>query len=411
MTDAIRVAMISTGDEVLNGDITDTNAAWLSRRFFEEGLSLHRRITVGDELDDIAIELTRASQCSDVVIVNGGLGPTTDDLSAEAMALAMNVELELSTAWLSVLQAYYQKQGKVMPQSNIKQAMLPAGAEIIHNPVGTACGFFAELNHCQFFFTPGVPSEFKSMVEEQILPRLMHGYPLREHISIHRFYTFGLSESWLNDQFNALPLSSDMSVGYRSDMPFIEVKLISAEESKHISKVTDGIRTIIGDHLVGENLPMLETVGRLLNASAMTLSIAEKYTGGELTRWLNQSDELGAQLLQSWVINAGLRQDQNAFNPFAEAFALAATSRDNAGADIGLASSNAHKGEVTLALSTKHGDWGVMLALRTDKDTVLQKRLCATYLLDMLRRYLEGQEMFPTQSTLAITETLFIPPS
>ena len=92
----LRVAMLSTGEEVLHGDITDTNAAWLSRRCFEEGFAMHRRVTVGDSLDELAIELVRCSQVSDIVIVNGGLGPTTDDLTTEAMAMAMNVDVELN---------------------------------------------------------------------------------------------------------------------------------------------------------------------------------------------------------------------------------------------------------------------------------------------------------------------------
>ncbi|EJK6079292.1 CinA family nicotinamide mononucleotide deamidase-related protein [Escherichia coli] len=168
----LKVEMLSTGDEVLHGQIVDTNAAWLADFFFHQGLPLSRRNTVGDNLDDLVTILRERSQHADVLIVNGGLGPTSDDLSALAAATAKGEGMVLHEAWLKEMERYFHERGRVMAPSNRKQAELPASAEFINNPVGTACGFAVQLNRCLMFFTPGVPSEFKVMVEHEILPRL-----------------------------------------------------------------------------------------------------------------------------------------------------------------------------------------------------------------------------------------------
>ena len=202
----LSVVMISTGEEVLYGDITDTNAAWLSAQFFEQGFAMTRRVTVGDNYEALAKEIEMCSLSADIVIVNGGLGPTSDDLTAASAAMAANVGLEQSDAWVDEMTAKYQRVGRVMPAANLKQAMLPEGAELIDNPVGTACGFMMQLNRAWLFFTPGVPSEFKVMVKDQILPRLQTMFNVMDSKVCHRLYTYGLSESGISDLFQSLAL-------------------------------------------------------------------------------------------------------------------------------------------------------------------------------------------------------------
>ena len=158
----LSVVMISTGEEVLYGDITDTNAAWLSAQFFEQGFAMTRRVTVGDNYEALAKEIEMCSLSADIVIVNGGLGPTSDDLTAASAAMAANVGLEQSNAWVAEMTAKYQQVGRVMPAANLKQAMLPEGAELIDNPVGTACGFMMQLNRAWLFFTQGALRVFKT---------------------------------------------------------------------------------------------------------------------------------------------------------------------------------------------------------------------------------------------------------
>ena len=126
--------------------IVDTNAAWLADFFFNQGLPLTRRNTVGDNLDCLVAILRERSQHADVLIVNGGLGPTSDDLSALAAATAKGEGLVLHEAWLAEMERFFRERGRVMAPSNRKQAELPASAEFINNPVGTACGFAVQLN-------------------------------------------------------------------------------------------------------------------------------------------------------------------------------------------------------------------------------------------------------------------------
>ena len=209
----INVEMLSTGDEVLHGQIIDTNAAWLADLFFEQGLPLTRRNTVGDNLESLVNVLRERSEHADVLIVNGGLGPTSDDLSALAAATAKGEGLVLHEEWLAQMERFFSERGRVMAPSNRKQAEIPASAELVDNPVGTACGFAITLNRCLMFFTPGVPSEFKVMVEQQILPRLRERFTLPEPPLCLRLTTFGRSESDLAQSLdhatrclNGLPL-------------------------------------------------------------------------------------------------------------------------------------------------------------------------------------------------------------
>lgn len=149
------VEMLSTGDEVLHGQIVDTNAAWLADCLFQAGFPLNGRATVGDDLNDLVRTLRERSEHADILIVNGGLGPTKDDLSSLAAAMAAEVPLVEHAEWIAVMERYFASRERVMPKTNRKQALLPEGAELVDNPVGTACGFAMELNGCWLFLRQG----------------------------------------------------------------------------------------------------------------------------------------------------------------------------------------------------------------------------------------------------------------
>ena len=405
----LRVAMLSTGEEVLHGDILDTNAAWMSKRCFEEGFLLHRRVTVGDSLDDIAVELLRCSQVSDVVIVNGGLGPTTDDVTTQAMAMAMNVELELNVHWLTALKEKYEKNGREMPKSNIKQAMLPEGAVLLDNPMGTACGFFATLKECLFFFTPGVPFEFKSMFENEVLPKLHVAFPHLDKKDIHRFYTFGLSESSLNDRLESLPLPFGYQLGYRSFLPFIEIKIFYPAKHSDIKGVINEVKRVLGEYTVGEEKPMLHSLAERLSTSSKTLAIAEQFSGGYVSSLLQEEKSTRDALVQGWILNSSSDVFIEEYNPLAAILAMAAASRDNADVDIGLACGSLVEGAVALGLSAQEGDWGVIVKARSALSTEQFRCYVSTFLLDMLRRYLEGANIIFDISALETLDALHIP--
>src|SRR5919204_317316 len=191
----MRIEIICTGDEVLTGKIVNTNFSYMSQKLEDVGLSVAWETTVGDDRESLLRAFRLAGQRADAVIVNGGLGPTVDDLSQEVAAQAAGVELVLHEGWLARMEELFRRRSRVMPPNNIKQAMLPAGAEVIDNPIGTACGFALDIGKARFFFTPGVPRELHRMLEEQILPHLLARSGQQTAIYVKRFHSYGLGES------------------------------------------------------------------------------------------------------------------------------------------------------------------------------------------------------------------------
>src|SRR6478609_3423676 len=149
----MRIEVICTGDEVLTGKIVNTNFSYITQKLEDVGLSVQWETTVGDDRENLLLAFKLAGERADAVIVNGGLGPTVDDLSQEIAAQAAGVQLVLNEAWLATMESYFQRRSRVMPPNNRKQAMLPEGAEVLDNPVGTACGFAVNIGKARFFFT------------------------------------------------------------------------------------------------------------------------------------------------------------------------------------------------------------------------------------------------------------------
>jgi nicotinamide-nucleotide amidase len=191
----MRIEIICTGDEVLTGKIVNTNFSTMSQKLEDVGLSVYWGTTVGDDRETLLRAFLLASERADAVIVNGGLGPTVDDLSQEVAAQAAGVELELNEAWLTRMEGFFTRRSRIMPPNNRKQAMLPAGAEVLDNPVGTACGFAMDIGRARFFFTPGVPRELWRMLDEQVIPRLLARSGAPTVIQLKRFHSYGLGES------------------------------------------------------------------------------------------------------------------------------------------------------------------------------------------------------------------------
>src|SRR6202012_2671314 len=169
----MQIEVICTGDEVLTGKIVNTNFSYMTQKLEDAGLAVRWGTTVGDDRETLLDAFRHAGQRADAVIVNGGLGPTVDDLSQEIAAQAAGVELVLNEEWLATMEAFFAKRSRIMPPNNRKQAMLPSTAELIDNPIGTACGFALDIGRARFFFTPGVPKELHLMLEAELIPRLL----------------------------------------------------------------------------------------------------------------------------------------------------------------------------------------------------------------------------------------------
>ena len=395
----LNVEMLSTGDEVLHGQIVDTNAAWLADFFFNQGLPLTRRHTVGDDLDALVAILRERSEQADVLIVNGGLGPTSDDLSALAAATAKGEGLILHPEWLDTMTRFFAERGRPMAESNRKQAEIPASAEMINNPVGTACGFAIQLNRCLMFFTPGVPSEFKVMVEQEILPRLRQRFTLPEPPVCLRLTTFGRSESELAQSLNPLTLPPGVVMGYRSSMPIIELKLTGpAEQRDAMLALWPEVRKVAGDSLIFEGTEGLPAqIARCLQERQLSLTLSEQFTGGLLALQLSRA---GAPLLASEVVPA---QEET----LAQAARWAAERRINHFAGLALAVSGQENDHLNVALATPDGTFALRVKFSATRHSLaVRQEVCAMMALNMLRRWLNGQPLASEHGWINVVDSL-----
>lgn len=395
----LNVEMLSTGDEVLHGQIVDTNAAWLADFFFNQGLPLTRRHTVGDDLDALVAILRERSEQADVLIVNGGLGPTSDDLSALAAATAKGEELILHPEWLETMTRFFAERGLPMAESNRKQAEIPASAEMINNPVGTACGFAVQLNRCLMFFTPGVPSEFKVMVEQEILPRLRQRFTLPEPPVCLRLTTFGRSESELAQSLNPLTLPPGVVMGYRSSMPIIELKLTGpADQRDAMLALWPEVRKVAGDSLIFEGTEGLPAqIARCLQERQLSLTLSEQFTGGLLALQLSRA---GAPLLASEVVPA---QEET----LAQAARWAAERRINHFAGLALAVSGQENDHLNVALATPDGTFALRVKFSVTRHSLaVRQEVCAMMALNMLRRWLNGQPLASEHGWINVVDSL-----
>ncbi|HBR1484604.1 TPA: nicotinamide mononucleotide deamidase-related protein YfaY [Klebsiella quasipneumoniae subsp. similipneumoniae] len=395
----LNVEMLSTGDEVLHGQIVDTNAAWLADFFFNQGLPLTRRHTVGDDLDALVAILRERSEQADVLIVNGGLGPTSDDLSALAAATAKGEGLILHPEWLDTMTRFFAERGRPMAESNRKQAEIPASAEMINNPVGTACGFAIQLNRCLMFFTPGVPSEFKVMVEQEILPRLRQRFTLPDPPVCLRLTTFGRSESELAQSLNPLTLPPGVVMGYRSSMPIIELKLTGpAEQRDAMLALWPEVRKVAGDSLIFEGTEGLPAqIARCLQERQLSLTLSEQFTGGLLALQLSRA---GAPLLASEVVPA---QEET----LAQAARWAAERRINHFAGLALAVSGQENDHLNVALATPDGTFALRVKFSVTRHSLaVRQEVCAMMALNLLRRWLNGQPLASEHGWINVVDSL-----
>lgn len=279
---------IFTGTEMLLGQIINTNAAYLSRQLAAAGISLYRQVVVGDNLERIREAIDNARRRADLIIVSGGLGPTEDDLSREALAAALNLPLVEDPAARENVIRYFAARQRPMPSSNLKQALLPAGARALNNPYGTAAGVFLEHEGKIYALLPGPPREFEPMVADRLLP-LLEPYGARREVIFSRVLKIvGMGESAVEEAIKDLfhgdnptlaPLAAPGEVTLR-----LTARAGSAEQARELIRPLEtAIRERLGEHLFGSDDDTLEgVVGAILAKRRLTLAIAESCTGGLL---------------------------------------------------------------------------------------------------------------------------------
>ncbi len=288
----MKAIIISVGDELITGKTIDTNSAYLGSKLGEKGIVVLGFHTVGDDVAQIARAITEGARRAQVVLITGGLGPTQDDLTREALAQAMHRELTLDERSLSELEEYFAQRGREMAAINRMQAMIPTGCEPIPNPRGTAPGIAGTLDESTIFALPGVPQEMQAMFADSIFPRLGDGDAIVLHRVVH---TFGLGESAIATRLaDLMDRSGNPTIGTAAGAGLVSIHITSRAPDRETAEreareVVEEIRRRCGDLVFGEgDQSMSSAVGRLLRDSKSTLAIAESCTGGLLAAMITE---------------------------------------------------------------------------------------------------------------------------
>lgn len=286
----MKAEVLTIGDELLRGEIVDSNKSFLSERLIRIEVETRYHASVRDDPADMTDAFRRAARRSDVVLVSGGLGPTRDDLTIEVLAETFGRKLRLHEPSLAAIEAFFARFGREMAQNNRKQAYLPEGAEVLPNPIGTAPGCMLEAEGALFFCLPGVPSELMRMMDEEVVPRVAArarpsgGAVVRATL----LRTFGIGESNLDAELADLARDEHVSLGFRTAFPDNFLRPVArgataAEAEEHLARACAAIEERLGPLVYGRGEETLEEVtGRLLVQSGKTLAVAESCTGGLL---------------------------------------------------------------------------------------------------------------------------------
>lgn len=284
--------VISTGDEVLLGDIVDTNSARICKTLRESGIQVVKIAAVPDDMDLICDIINEAAECCDVCIVTGGLGPTQDDITALACSRVAGEELSLNPQAYESMTAFFESKGAQVTEENKKQALLPESALVLENKAGTAPGFYIRIKECLFFFLPGVPDEMRIMLDTEVLPVLENKFSLNRIIAVERLTVFGLPESLVGKQLESFEsLFPEFRLGFRADFPVIEVKIVQPQTRILPSGRIKEARQWVMDQLKykissKKGRSIAQEVGHLLVQKKMTLAVAESCTGGLISNMI-----------------------------------------------------------------------------------------------------------------------------
>ncbi len=348
---SLSIAVLTIGDELLDGSLSDSNTARIATQLGTHGLVLRESLTIGDREADIITALLSLVKQQDVVIVTGGLGPTADDLTARAAAKAFNRRLVLNDEALQQIREYFLALGREMHPRNEKQALMPQQVMVMANRVGTAPGFILHQDGHDLFFLPGVPEEMTAMLAAEVLPHLRQRSSGHDRQRERVLRVFGLSEPKIEALIEQAGLSADIRIAFGVEFPFVLLKLRASGESASalLEQAESVARQALGDCVVADgNNSLAAVVGRQLTAAGLTLALAESCTGGLVSALLTEVPGASAFLQCSAVVYAN-RAKQDLLGVSSEileqegavseacALAMAQGMRRAAGSDLALA--------------------------------------------------------------------------
>jgi nicotinamide-nucleotide amidase len=287
--------IITIGTEILLGEIVDTNAYFLARSLRDIGVDLYRKTSVGDNTKRIAQAIQQALERCDFVITTGGLGPTVDDPTREAVALAMGVATEFRPELWEQIQERFTRYGRQPTENNKRQAYMPESSIAIENPVGTAPAFIIERGKQAIISLPGVPREMEYLMKNAVLPYLRQHYSLQGIIKARVLHTAGAGESQIDDQIDDLERFSNPTVGLAAHSGQVDVRITAkaaseAEADAMIGEVEATIRQRLGNWVYGADGETLEEMAvQHLQQRGWSLAVVESDLGGKLLRRLAES--------------------------------------------------------------------------------------------------------------------------
>lgn len=410
----MKIQLLLTGNEIMAGDVTDSNSSMIAQKLGAHGFDICRRVTIGDDVDQLIEEIRAISAQSDVLIINGGLGPTVDDLTADALAKAAGLPLQENAEAMAHLQDWVDRLGMTLNAANRKQAILPQGVTIVPNPTGTAVGFSLMLNDCLVICTPGVPSELRRMLDDTIVSTVLALEPDRQPLITTRLKVFGMGESALqqliSDTFPDWP--DHIELGFRASLPALELKLTTRHRDHESDRLLwiDKILDLLGDYVIGRNETSIpESVLQLLISQNKTLTLAESCTGGLIASQLtaiagsSQAFEAGfvtySNAIKEQVLGvpAAILQQHGAVSEEV-VLAMAKGALRVSGADLAIAVSGIagpDGGSEEKPVGTVWLAWGSTDNLQTKqlffgKNRYFFQQLVAATGLDLIRRQLSG---------------------
>jgi nicotinamide-nucleotide amidase len=411
--------IVTIGDELLRGEIVDSNKSFLSERLLQLELESTRHVTVADEPAAIEEVLQDAAQRARVVLVSGGLGPTRDDITTEVAARTFGRVLVRDAQALEDIRSFFAQLGREMSPNNAKQADFPEGADILRNPLGTAPGFMLDAGGALLFFMPGVPRELYRMLDNEVLPRIRARLGTTGVLRASLLRTFGIGESSLDRLVDDLVRDDpDTQLGFRTQFPDNLLRVVvrapdEAAATDKLARLEAQVRERLGELVIGEGDEALETiVGRLLIERGVTLATAESCSGGLLASRLTDLPGSSAYLLAGLVtysnaskirelgVPAELIEAHGAVSePVAAAMAEGArrlTGADLAVSTTGIAgpdggSEDKPVGTVCIGLADASGTLTQRYQLMTERWR--NKQMSSHLALDWIRRRLLGLEI------------------
>ena len=409
------IHLLLTGDELMSGDTVDSNSSMIAHSLSAYGHSVVEKVTLGDDRTRLIRALERAAGVARILIMNGGLGPTQDDLTAELVAAAAGTELVLHPEAERHVREWCAARGIEPNEANLKQAWLPAGASIIANPRGSAVGFAIEVGGTLILTTPGVPGELRAMLPEvceRIVAAIGGGQSHRV-----RLQTFGIGESTAQARLDedAEPWPESVTLGFRAGMPQLEIKLSADSESVEVDQCRQTLERLIGDHIIGEDdMTLAGALQQVLREQGKKMVTAESCTGGLIAAMMTAEPGSSAVFEAGFVTYANsikhsiLGVDQQTLEcegavsePVVRQMLSGALERS--GADIGVAVSGIAGpdggteekpvGTVWLAWGRANDMHTLQTLLPTDR--AMFQKLVAAAGLDLIRRQLLGLPKLP----------------